>query len=100
MVAALARRGLRRVIVAEPAVEEARLVDGVEVVGVETLEAAVETVRAGDPFVADNAYRLQAIAWFLLALFGVAAAAIYYSGAQSETVSILRRSASPTTEKE
>jgi hypothetical protein len=30
------------------------------------LLAMVETVRAGDPFVAANAYRLQAIAWFLL----------------------------------
>src|SRR5579864_724272 len=30
------------------------------------LEAMVLTVRAGDPFVATNAYRLQAIAWFLL----------------------------------
>ena len=28
----------------------------------------VDTVRAGDPFVAANAYRLQAIAWSLLAL--------------------------------
>ena len=28
----------------------------------------VETVRAGDPFVAANAYRLQAIAWSLFAL--------------------------------
>ena len=28
----------------------------------------VETVRMGDPFVAANAYRLQAIAWALLAL--------------------------------
>jgi hypothetical protein len=28
----------------------------------------VETVRRGDPFVADNAYRLHAIAWILLAL--------------------------------
>ena len=28
----------------------------------------VETVRLGDPFVAANAYRLQAIAWALLAL--------------------------------
>ena len=28
----------------------------------------VETVRAGDPFVADNAYRLNAIAWMLLAI--------------------------------
>ena len=32
------------------------------------LAAIVETVRAGDPFVAANAYRLQAIAWALLAL--------------------------------
>jgi hypothetical protein len=32
------------------------------------LLAMVATVRAGDPFVAANAYRLQAIAWSLLAL--------------------------------
>jgi hypothetical protein len=32
------------------------------------LLAIVDTVRAGDPFVAANAYRLQAIAWTLLAL--------------------------------
>jgi hypothetical protein len=32
------------------------------------LLAMVETVRAGDPFVAANAYRLQAIAWVLLVL--------------------------------
>ena len=32
------------------------------------LLAMVGTVRAGDPFVRDNAYRLNAIAWFLLAL--------------------------------
>jgi hypothetical protein len=32
------------------------------------LLAIVETVRKGDPFVADNAHRLQAIAWVLLAL--------------------------------
>jgi hypothetical protein len=32
------------------------------------LFAIVETVRAGDPFVAANAARLQAIAWALLAL--------------------------------
>ena len=31
------------------------------------LIAMVLTVRAGDPFIATNAYRLQAIAWFLLA---------------------------------
>ena len=32
------------------------------------LLAIVETVRAGDPFVAANAPRLQAVAWLLLAL--------------------------------
>ena len=32
------------------------------------LLAMVATVRAGDPFVAANAYRLNAIAWLLLAL--------------------------------
>ena len=32
------------------------------------LLAIVETVRAGDPFVAANAERLQAIAWLMLAL--------------------------------
>ena len=46
MVSALARRGLRRVVVASAAVDEARLVGGIEVCGVETLEAAVDHVRA------------------------------------------------------
>ena len=32
------------------------------------LLAIVLTVRAGDPFIADNAHRLQAIAWVLLTL--------------------------------
>ena len=32
------------------------------------LVAMVETVRAGDPFVAANAYRLHTIAWLLLSL--------------------------------
>ncbi len=32
------------------------------------LLAIVDTVRSGDPFVTANAYRLQAIAWVLLAL--------------------------------
>jgi hypothetical protein len=32
------------------------------------LLAMVATVRCGDPFVAANAYRLNAIAWLLLAL--------------------------------
>src|SRR5688572_14488837 len=37
-------------------------------VGMKRLLAIVETVRAGDPFVAANADRLQAIAWVLLTL--------------------------------
>ena len=32
------------------------------------LLAVVDTVRDGDPFLAENAFRLQAIAWFLLVL--------------------------------
>ena len=32
------------------------------------LIAIVETVGRGDPFVADNAYRLHAVAWYLLGL--------------------------------
>ena len=36
--------------------------------GLKRLLAIVETVRAGDPFVAANARRLQGIAWVLLAL--------------------------------
>jgi len=32
------------------------------------LLAIVNTVRRGDPFLAENAYRLNAVAWFLLAL--------------------------------
>lgn len=47
MVVVLARRGLRRVVVAPAAVDEARLVDGIEVTGVETLAEAVRVVRAG-----------------------------------------------------
>jgi hypothetical protein len=35
---------------------------------IKRLLAMVETVRAGDPFVAANASRLQTIAWALLAL--------------------------------
>jgi magnesium chelatase family protein len=46
MVAALARRGLRRVVVGTAAVDEARLVEGMEVAGVETLAEAVEVIRA------------------------------------------------------
>ena len=63
-----------------PSPEAERLVMGLRAVAVlglaviplnyvvlKRLLAIVETVRAGDPFVAANAYRLQAIAWALLA---------------------------------
>jgi len=46
MVVALARRGIRRVVLAVGAVDEARLVDGIEVIGVDALIGAVELVRA------------------------------------------------------
>ena len=46
MVSVLARRGLRRVVVAAAAVDEARLVEGMDVTGVETLADAVEVIRA------------------------------------------------------
>lgn len=49
MVAAVARRGIRRVIVASTAVDEALLVDGVEILGVETLSGAVAVVRVRRP---------------------------------------------------
>ena len=45
MVAALARRGLRRVVVPAACVDEAALVDGIECLGVETLHDAAELVR-------------------------------------------------------
>jgi hypothetical protein len=64
-----------------PSPDAARLVMGLRAVAVlglaviplnyvvlERLLAIVETVRAGDPFVAANASRLQAIGWALLAL--------------------------------
>ena len=64
-----------------PSPEAERLVMGLRAVAVfglasiplnysvlKRLLAMVETVRAGDPFVAANASRLQAIAWALLAL--------------------------------
>jgi hypothetical protein len=64
-----------------PSPEAARLIMGLRAVAVlglvaiplnhsvlKRLLAMVETVRAGDPFVAANADRLQAIAWTLLAL--------------------------------
>jgi hypothetical protein len=64
-----------------PSPEAARLVMGLRAIAVlglvaiplnyvvmKRLLAIVETVRAGDPFVAANADRLQSIAWVLLAL--------------------------------
>jgi hypothetical protein len=64
-----------------PSLEAERLVMGLRAIAVlglaavplnysvlKRLLAIVETVRAGDPFVAANASRLQAIAWALLAL--------------------------------
>jgi magnesium chelatase family protein len=45
MVAALARRGLRRIVVPASAVAEASLVAGIEVVGAESLSDAAEAVR-------------------------------------------------------
>jgi hypothetical protein len=64
-----------------PSPDAARLVLGLRAVAVlglvsiplnygilKRLLAMVETVRAGDPFVASNAERLRAIAWTLLAL--------------------------------
>ena len=64
-----------------PSPEAERLIVGLRVIAVvglvavalnylvlKRLLAMVETVRAGDPFVAANASRLQAIAWTLLAL--------------------------------
>src|SRR5918995_6531454 len=64
-----------------PSPEAERLVTGLRAIAVlglaaiplnysvlKRLLAIVETVRAGDPFVAANAVRLQAIAWALLAL--------------------------------
>ena len=64
-----------------PSPEAARLVMGLRAIAVlglaatplnhvvlKRLLAMVETVRAGDPFVASNASRLQAIAWVLVAL--------------------------------
>jgi hypothetical protein len=64
-----------------PSPDAARLVMGLRAIAVlglaatplthavlKRLLAIVETVRAGDPFVAPNAARLQAIAWAMLAL--------------------------------
>jgi magnesium chelatase family protein len=49
MVAALADRGIERIVVAVAAVEEARLVGGVEAIGAESLAAATAIVRRRRP---------------------------------------------------
>ena len=49
MVAALARRGIRRVLVASSAVDEALLVEGIDVHGVDTLACAVDAIRVRRP---------------------------------------------------
>lgn len=46
MVAALARRGVRRVIVPADSADEARLVDGLEIVPAETVAEAVDALRS------------------------------------------------------
>jgi DUF2975 family protein len=74
-------QGLMRVFNLSPSPEAERQIMGLHaiiVLGLVTIPlnyvllkrllAIVETVRAGDPFVAANANRLQAIAWVLLAL--------------------------------
>ena len=72
---------IMRALDLSPSLEAERVVMGlrtIAVIGLATIPlnyailkrllAIVDTVRAGDPFVAANAYRLQAIAWVLLAL--------------------------------
>ena len=72
-----------------------RMIAGLAIVGVglnhvilTRLRAIIATVGAGDPFVEQNAYRLQAIAWSLLALqllgLGIAAAARWLSAPGQE----------------
>ena len=63
MVSALARRGLRRVVVAAAAVDEARLVEGIEVAGVETLDGAVEVIRAHAGVVGSRWRRHASSSW-------------------------------------
>ena len=62
------------------------------------LIAIVETVREGDPFVATNANRLNAIAWVLLALHPVGACQVgcRLGHAAKGWVSMLLRCAVPT----
>jgi hypothetical protein len=81
LVAMPTRRWIMTSLDLSPSPEAERLVLGLRVIAAlgvlstpvhyvifRRLLAIVETVRAGDPFVAANANRLQAIAWALLAL--------------------------------
>ena len=81
LVAMPTRRWIMSALELSPSPEAERLIVGlhlIAVIGLATIPlnyavlkrllAIVETVRAGDPFVAANAARLQAIAWALLAL--------------------------------
>jgi hypothetical protein len=81
LVAMPTRRWIMSALELSPSPEAERLIMALHVIavlgvvavplhyaGLKRLLAIVETVRAGDPFVAANASRLQAIAWVLLAL--------------------------------
>jgi hypothetical protein len=81
LVAMPTRRWIMSALGLSPSPEADRLIMGLHAIAVlglaaiplnyavlKRLLAIVETVRAGDPFVAANANRLQAVAWALLAL--------------------------------
>jgi hypothetical protein len=75
------RRWIMSALALSPSLEADRLILGLHVIALlglvatplnyavlKRLLAIIQTVRTGDPFVAANASRLQAIAWVLLAL--------------------------------
>ena len=79
--APLTRRWIMRALELSPSPEADRVILGLRAIAaiglaaiplhfvvLQRLLAIVETVRAGDPFVAANALRLRAIAWTLLSL--------------------------------
>ena len=81
LVAMPTRRWIMSALDLSPSPEADRLIMGLQTIALlglaaiplnyavlKRLLAIVDTVRAGDPFVAANAHRLQAIAWVLLAL--------------------------------
>jgi len=81
LVAMPTRRWIMSALDLSPSPEADRLIMGLQTIALlglaaiplnyavlKRLLAIVETVRGGDPFVAANASRLQAIAWLLLAL--------------------------------